>query len=70
MSSVKNIFDTVLQEKICSLTEGTNSPRSVDCRLSNELYKPVPETSDRAERGMSPFRKEPTLQKRKMGGTR
>ena len=39
------------------------------CRMpsqSNKLYKPVRETSDHAEQGMSPFRKEQSLHKRRM----
>ena len=41
------------------------------CRMpsqSNKLYKPVRETSDRAEQRMSPFRKEQFLHERIMAG--
>jgi hypothetical protein len=52
---ISDRFATGLQEKICSLTEGTNSPRSVECRLRvTSFTKPVRETSDQAEQGMSP----------------
>jgi hypothetical protein len=38
------------------------------CRMpsqSNKLYKPVPETSDHAEQGMSPFLRVRSLHKRR-----
>jgi hypothetical protein len=59
---ILDTFGTGLQEKVCSFTEG--SELSPFCRMlsqSNKLYKRVRETSDQAERGISPFRKEQTL---------